>query len=178
MYARLAAVAALLLIAGARATDFMALVSGGTGATPESMSADIEAAGLAFVRAEHSPRHGVSLWVLRGTPAAWQQFSESARAAGVELSAVSSSGAHPIRTRSATTTASSVAGNWGLDRIDQRKLLPLDGYYSPYGGATGSGVDVFLVDSGISPNPDLSNFVLEYTVYPYEISSAFLCFFF
>ncbi|KAJ8019624.1 Tolloid-like protein 2 [Holothuria leucospilota] len=38
---------------------------------------------------------------------------------------------------------------WGLDRIDQISL-PLDGLYSPIDG-TGSGVNVYIMDSGIYP---------------------------
>ena len=37
-------------------------------------------------------------------------------------------------------------GSWGLDRIDQRSL-PLDGSYSPTGD--GTGVDVWIIDSGV-----------------------------
>jgi serine protease len=44
--------------------------------------------------------------------------------------------------------------SWGLDRVDQR-TLPLNGRYS-YSG-TGSGVDVFVIDSGIrSTHADLA----------------------
>jgi len=41
---------------------------------------------------------------------------------------------------------------WGLDRIDQRDL-PLDGQYSP-GFDGGAGVNVFVVDTGVSDHPD------------------------
>jgi len=37
---------------------------------------------------------------------------------------------------------------WYLDRIDQR-TLPLDGVYAPTGGACGSNVSVYIVDTGL-----------------------------
>ncbi len=38
---------------------------------------------------------------------------------------------------------------WGLDRVDQRDL-PLDNDYSPR--STGAGVDMYIIDTGISPD--------------------------
>lgn len=41
--------------------------------------------------------------------------------------------------------------SWGLDRVDQRDL-PLDGSYQP--GDDGTGVNIAIVDTGVTPNPD------------------------
>ncbi len=51
------------------------------------------------------------------------------------------------------------AASWGLDRSDQRDL-PLDGAYQPIG--TGKGVEVYIVDSGITPDhPEFADRVGE-----------------
>ncbi|XP_072030115.1 aqualysin-1-like [Amphiura filiformis] len=40
---------------------------------------------------------------------------------------------------------------WGLDRVDQRNL-PLDGVYSPGSALDGTGVNVYIIDTGVSPD--------------------------
>ena len=40
------------------------------------------------------------------------------------------------------------AVTWGLDRIDERDL-PLDNQYAPPNGLDGSGVDIYILDTGV-----------------------------
>lgn len=59
----------------------------------------------------------------------------------------------PVTTTAGGTGASTPTKNWGLDRLDQRLLpqfVPLDGQY--WHTLNGSGVDVFVFDTGINMN--------------------------
>ena len=70
-------------------------------------------------------------------------FSVVARnAAGTSPASVSTDPVSPV----SSALAPVVAQSWGLDRIDQRGL-PLDGYISRAGEATG--VDVYVIDTGV-----------------------------
>ncbi|CAB4559577.1 MAG: S8 family serine peptidase [Actinobacteria bacterium] len=70
-------------------------------------------------------------------------FSVVARnAIGVSPSSVSTDPVAPV----SSALAPVVAQSWGLDRTDQR-ALPLDGYISRAGEATG--VDVYVIDTGV-----------------------------
>jgi len=56
-----------------------------------------------------------------------------------------------------TATAQTVSGDpglWGLDRIDQRIGPPFDGVFNYF--FTGTGVKIYIVDSGIYPHADFS----------------------
>lgn len=51
-------------------------------------------------------------------------------------------------------SAADLSTPWGLDRSDQRDL-PLDGIYAP--GSTGEGVNVAVVDTGVTSHPDFAD---------------------
>jgi len=56
-----------------------------------------------------------------------------------------------IRAARDVNIASLEPGLWGLDRIGQRRP-PLDGVYNPRGNNTGTGVHVYIIDTGINPD--------------------------
>lgn len=63
-----------------------------------------------------------------------------------------------------TPMVEAVPNSWGLDRIDQR-ARPLDGIFH-YPHLDGAGVDLYVVDTGVYDNGDLTGrLVQEYTVY-------------
>ncbi len=56
--------------------------------------------------------------------------------------------AEPRPVRLPGPRAAAQPGNWGLDRIDQR-VLPLDGRPTTAAGATGAGVTIYVLDTGV-----------------------------
>ena len=88
-------------------------------------------------RPTHTYAHALKGFAARVSSAAVEQLTRSAGVTRVEVDAVGS--------LDATVTALS----WGQDRLDQR-VLPLDRLYST--ASTGTGVRVYILDSGINGN--------------------------
>lgn len=81
------------------------------------------------------------------TPAEAEQLAEQPGVVAVEpnrMLSIDSGELSPLKPAGVRASAATQA--WGLDRIDQR-ALPLDGDYQP--PATGNGVNVYVIDSGI-----------------------------
>ena len=121
----------------------------------EDFRSIIESSGLTFLSAHTSTRHPTALWYFLGNHTHWRSFSSHPLAPhqSVRYSTHSSNRANdPIALSLATRNARTAAGNWALQRIVQRSL-PLLGNYDP--GATGAGVNVYVVDTGVGYNVDL-----------------------